>query len=259
MQTEKVMGMDRMLDHQSTARATITLGRISVEPYQSMRDLVSAVFPAPGVVQPGFGIAINAEKVIASLEDDELVACARSATIRFADGIGVVWALRRRGHRVPRLAGVEFWAELMRNAATQQAGVFLIGGARGVAEDVADRLRTQHPFICIRGTRHGFLSELDETELIDDLAKTQPDIVTVAMGSPRQERLIAKLRAARPNSFYLGVGGTYDVFTGRVARAPRFFRENGLEWFYRLMKQPTRARRQTALLRFAALEIRGRL
>lgn len=259
MQTEKVMGIDTMLDHGSEARATITLGRIFVEPYQSMRDLVSAVFPAPGVVQPGFGIAINAEKVVASLHDDELVACARSATVRFADGIGVVWALRRRGHRVPRLAGVDFWAELMCNAADHQTGVFLIGGAPGVAEDVADRLKAAHPQIRILGTRHGFLSQQDEAGLINDLARTQPGIVTVAMGSPRQERLIAKLRAACPNSFYLGVGGTYDVFTGRVARAPRFFRENGLEWLYRLLKQPTRARRQTALLRFAALEIRGKL
>ena len=238
---------------------SIRLGALSVEPYPDMRHLLAAVFRPDGSVRAGSGIAINTEKVMASLNDPELVDSTRAATVRFADGAGVVWALRRRGFRVPRLTGVEFWNALMAESAERSARVFLLGGAPGVVDEVAERLRTQYPQIRICGTRHGYMSGEEKKELEAQIVRTRPDVVTVAMGSPLQERLILKLRISHPEAFYLGVGGTYDVYTGRVKRAPRFFQQHGLEWLYRLMRQPARARRQTALLRFVSLEMRGLL
>lgn len=240
-------------------RQCVHVGRMTVTPYRSMSDLVHDVVPDDGGVVPGFGIAINPEKVMRSLSDDELVRSCETANVRFADGIGVVWILRRRGFCVPRLAGVDFWEALMMQAAKCDVPVYLLGAAPGVAGEVAVRLRHEHPRIRIVGCRHGYLQGADELQVARELLATRPGIVTIAMGSPRQEKLIARLRQVYPGAFYLGVGGTFDVYAGRVRRAPRAMQRAGLEWLYRLVSQPARAGRQSNLLRFAWYELSGRL
>ena len=242
------------------ARLTpVPIGNVAVEPYVSMDQLVRAVFPDKGGVRSGFGIAINAEKVVRALVDEELASTIAEATIRFADGAGIVWALRRRGFIVPRLTGVDFWLQLMRAAALRRASVYLLGGAPGVVDEVRDKLLSEFVGMQICGTQHGFFDSAHEQVLIETVRAAGPALVTVALGSPTQERLIQRMRAACPEPFYLGVGGTYDVYTGRVPRAPDFFQEHALEWLYRLIRQPSRWRRQTALARFAVLELSGKL
>jgi UDP-N-acetyl-D-mannosaminouronate:lipid I N-acetyl-D-mannosaminouronosyltransferase len=238
---------------------SVTLGDTSVHPFESLDAIVSTILPAGRRVTPGFGVAINPEKIVRAREDANLRATLDMATIRFADGIGVVWALRRRGVKAVRLAGVDLWYRLMKEAARSGRNVFLLGGEPGVVEEVSSRLRADMPGIRIVGARHGFIDADAEREIARTLAATSPEVVSVAMGSPRQEKVIARLRAAYPDAFYLGVGGTFDVYAGKVKRAPVWMQRIGLEWLYRLLRQPSRAGRQRNLVRFVRLEMSGQL
>ena len=238
---------------------SVTLGDTSVHPFESLDAIVSSILPAGRRVIPGVGIAINPEKIVRARDDADLRATLDKATIRFADGIGVVWALRRRGVRAVRLAGVDRWYRLMQEAARSGRDVFLLGGEPGVVDEVSSRLRAALPGIQIVGSSHGFIDMEAEGDIARALLASSPEVVAVAMGSPRQEKVIARLRTVYPDAFYLGVGGTFDVYAGRVKRAPVWMQRSGLEWLYRLLKQPSRAGRQKNLIRFVGLELSGHL
>jgi UDP-N-acetyl-D-mannosaminouronate:lipid I N-acetyl-D-mannosaminouronosyltransferase len=111
----------------------------------------------------------------------------------------------------------------------------------------------------IVGSQDGYFKPEDRTALFERIRLSGAKIVTVAMGSPKQEILMRDCRNVYPDALYMGVGGTYDVFTGHVKRAPKVWRELGLEWLYRLLSQPTRWRRQLKLLKFLGYYYGGRL
>lgn len=234
--------------------AEVVVGGIGVTPFQSMDEAVAHVL-RNGDVQPGFGIAINPEKVIMAMRDSVLREQLNSGTLRFADGMGVVRTIRSKGVPNTRIPGVEFWHALMAGAANCGARVMVIGARPEVNAETAERLRAMG--VNVVAAVDGYYK--DEAELVAVLLEARPQLVSVAMGSPRQEQLIARLRAVYPDAFYQGVGGTYDVFTGRVKRAPELFCKLHLEWFYRLCAQPSRIFRQMNLVRYLWLHLRGRL
>lgn len=245
---------------QQWQREPVRIGDTTVHAFRAMHEIVAAVFPPAGGVSAGFGIAINPEKIVEARRNAELRRVLATSTIRFADGIGVVWALRRRKVQADRIAGVDLWYALMAEAARTGRSVYLLGGQPDVIVEARRRLRTEFASIRIVGARHGYFdSQAAEQEVAEEIEYLRPDLVTVAMGSPRQEEVIARLRRCHADAFYLGVGGTYDVYTGRVRRAPRIFQKSGLEWMFRLMQDPRRAKRQVRLLKFVALELAGRL
>jgi UDP-N-acetyl-D-mannosaminouronate:lipid I N-acetyl-D-mannosaminouronosyltransferase len=145
---------------------------------------------------------------------------------------------------------------LMAEASIRQASVFLVGASAEVIKRTQIKLieKYQTPIV---GYQDGYFD--DDLKLIEDIKVSGAKIITVAMGIPRQEQFIFKCRDAGINAIFMGVGGTYDVFTGNVKRAPLIWQNVGLEWLYRLLSQPTRWRRQVNLLRFVWLYMNKRL
>lgn len=233
------------------------VGGIEVTAFDSMRGAVEAVLADGGTVTPGCAVAINAEKVVRYRKDPELRASIDNATLRYADGMAVVLTLRKKGQRsAVRVAGCDLWEELMRKAAEHRIGVFLVGARPEVNALVATKLRDEMDATVV-GTRDGFFE--DDTEVVEEIRSSGARIVTVAMGSPRQENFIHLCREAVPDAFFMGVGGTYDIYAGTATRAPVWMREHGLEWLYRLARQPTRIGRQLNLVSYAGLHLTGRL
>lgn len=233
---------------------------IPIATFASMERAVEAVFsPSDHSVIPGFAIAINPEKIMKARADQQVMDTLLSATLRFADGIGVVWALRRKGARdVARIPGCELWEALMQEAGKWKQPVFLIGAKPTVLNQVHQKLSDEYS-VNVVGTQDGYFSASQQDKLIERIRESRAKIVTVAMGSPKQELFIQQCRFSYPDAFYMGVGGTYDVFVGNVLRAPAWACRWNVEWLYRLAKQPTRLGRQFVLLKFLLLVLAGRL
>ncbi|MDX1536222.1 WecB/TagA/CpsF family glycosyltransferase [Arsukibacterium sp.] len=225
----------------------VKVGVIEVAAFKDMAALLQYIVPADGPVYAGSAIAINPEKVLAASHNPQLRAVIEAADIRYADGIGVVKAMRRRlGRPVARIPGCELWQALMLRAVSYQVPVFIIGARPEVLNQTREKLLAAGTKLV--GAVDGYFS--DEAALITQLQHANPRIVSVAMGSPRQELLIQRLQQAHPDCFYMGVGGTYDVYTGNVKRAPALWCKLNLEWAYRLVLQPSRIGRQLGLMRY---------
>ena len=197
--------------------------------------------------QKGILLALNAEKLYR--RNSELQKLSQNG-IGYADGAGAVWALKAKGLKnVARLPGSELWLDLVERFAPDSS-FYLVGSTETVIESVVQKLLSQFPGINIVGFRNGFLKSSDLKDLERDIVSKQPGVVFVAQGSPRQEKLMIKLHSKHP-AIYMGLGGSFDVFTGSVRRAPAFFQNNGLEWLYRLISQPSRLKRQIVLVPFA--------
>ncbi|MDB4401245.1 WecB/TagA/CpsF family glycosyltransferase, partial [Akkermansiaceae bacterium] len=166
------------------------------------------------------------------------------------DGIGVVWALKRRGHRgVIKIAGCEIWLQIIKKYYTDKS-FYLIGGSQKVIEQTVSKLRTDFPCIRILNYRNGFFdNENEEKALIQDVKNFGPDFVFVGCGSPRQEILMQSMQQEH-DCIYQGLGGSFDVYTGKKKRAPDFWIKANLEWAYRLVSQPSRIKRQVVYIKF---------
>ena len=192
-------------------------------------------------------IAINAEKILhASNEIRDFI----NMNIGYPDGIGAVWALKKKGIKnAVKLPGVEIWLELI-NTYYKTKSFYLIGGEQKVIEATVSRLKSEFKGITISNFRNGYIkTEVEKLALIEDIIKYKPDIVFVAMGSPKQEELIIEIQK-KHQAVYQGLGGSFDVYVGYVKRAPNWWIKNYLEWAYRIIKQPIRGRRQIHLVRF---------
>jgi UDP-N-acetyl-D-mannosaminouronate:lipid I N-acetyl-D-mannosaminouronosyltransferase len=227
--------------------AEVTVGPVQVSAFADMQQLLEYIIRPDGSVYAGSAIAINPEKVLTAIRNPELAAVIQAADIRYADGIGVVKVMRRRLNKaVQRIPGCELWQQLMLRAAKYQVPVFIVGAKPEINQQTAIKLRSQQANLV--GAIDGYFK--DEAALIAQIKQSGARIVSVAMGSPKQELLIQRIRLQHPECFYMGVGGTYDVFTGNVKRAPELWCKLNLEWAYRLLLQPSRIGRQFGLLRY---------
>lgn len=208
---------------------------------ESRKDLIDEAFSQKKIL-----VAVNAEKILMADED---FAGFISANIGYPDGIGAVWLLQKKGFKsVRKIPGVELWLEIIAQRFKSNS-FYLVGGKEEVIQLTIEKLRTDYPGICISGYRNGYVSDEEKVTLIEDIAEKKPDVVFIAMGSPKQENLMAELQAIHP-AVYQGLGGSFDVYTGRVERAPKWWLDNNLEWAYRLYKEPWRIKRQIKLIRF---------
>jgi len=201
--------------------------------------------------KPHHIVTLNAEMAYRALHDPEFRNIINRAGLVTPDGAGIVWAAHMLGSPVPeRVAGIDLVQALAVRAAKEGWRLFLYGGAPGVAEEAARRLKKRYPGLNILGTSHGYLSPKEEEELLQNLRKTPPDVLLVALGSPKQEYWIARHLAELGIPVAIGVGGSLDVLAGRTKRAPRFMQRLGLEWLYRVMREPRRVKRILALPKF---------
>jgi UDP-N-acetyl-D-mannosaminouronate:lipid I N-acetyl-D-mannosaminouronosyltransferase len=192
-------------------------------------------------------IAINAEKILHATEQTRSLI---NQNIGYPDGIGAVAALKRKGFKqIIRIPGCELWLDIVRHF-YQSKSFFLVGANEEVIQQTVNKLKKEFPSINLLGYRNGYIKTQDERQqLIQTIARLKPDIVFVAMGSPKQELLIQEMQQHH-QAIYQGLGGSFDVYVGNVKRAPEWWIKNNLEWAYRLVKQPKRIFRQYIYLEF---------
>jgi N-acetylglucosaminyldiphosphoundecaprenol N-acetyl-beta-D-mannosaminyltransferase len=206
-------------------------------------------------------VTVNPEFVMAARRNPVFMAALRRSSLATADGIGIKVAARILSLPVPaRVTGVDL-VEGIAALEMPNCRVFLLGAAEGVAVDAADALTSRFPSLQIAGTFAGGPSEHEFSEIEERLAGSKPTVLLVAFGHPAQDLWIDSNRERLSMHGILvavGVGGTFDYLSGRVPRAPRVIRRLGLEWLYRLIRQPWRWRRQLALPQFVLLVVRER-
>lgn len=202
----------------------------------------------------------NAEIIMQAQRDSELKDILKNADMLTADGAGVVLASGMLGNRLPeKVSGVDLVQEIFRTFASRGLRCFLFGARPGVAEEAAVNIIKDNPGIVVAGCRNGYFSDEECDEIIAEINKSAPDILLVALGAPKQEKWISKHLDKLDVKVCIGVGGTLDVLSGKVRLAPEFFRKSGLEWFYRLCREPRRAKRMLDLPRFMLRVIQARL
>lgn len=192
-------------------------------------------------------VAVNAEKILhANEQSRDLI----NRNLGYPDGIGAVWALQQKGcENAIKIPGCELWLDIIREYELFKT-FYLIGGKEDVVKETVEKLKSEFPRINILNYRNGFInSDSEKVNLIKDIIQNKPDIVFVAMGSPKQELLMEEIHKYYP-AVYQGLGGSFDVYTDQVKRAPEWWLMNNLEWAYRLIKQPYRIKRQIHLFRF---------
>lgn len=195
----------------------------------------------------------NPEIVMLARRDPAVMDAVNGADLVLADGTGVVWAAGRLGTPLPgRVPGYDF---LMALLGRMRGSVYILGGRPGVAERAAEAVRARFPQVEIAGTHDGYSG--GETALTAELKEKRPDLLAVCLGMGKQELWMASHRGL-PVGLMAGLGGSADVLAGEVKLAPPSWREHGLEWLYRLLREPRRLGRQTALAGFVLAVLKGK-
>lgn len=229
----------------------ISLNGVELFPFVSEEQLLGYIAEKKGIL-----IAINAEKVLHATDQTREII---NRNIGYCDGAGVVKALRQKGHKdTCKIPGCELWLKIVSRFYKEKT-MYLIGGKPQVIEETVAKLRKEHEGIRIIGYRDGYIKTNEEREqLIADIAEKCPDVVFVAMGSPKQELLMEEIQQ-RHRAIFQGLGGSFDIYTGYARRAPKWWVDHNLEFAYRLIKEPQRIKRQIHLVKFAYWIITKRL
>ena len=240
-------------------RKTIDILGVPVD-IVTMRDAVEKVmsFLAENRVHTVY--TPNAEIMMAAQRDGRLKAILKEADLLVADGAGVVLASRILGKALPeKVSGIDLVRNIFQEAQYRGIRFFFFGGRPGVAEDAAANLVKTYGSLEIVGYRNGYFSPDEEGDIIDRINSSGADILLVALGAPKQEIWIYEHRNVLNVNVCIGVGGSLDVFAGRAKLAPELLRRNGLEWLYRLYREPWRLGRMMDLPRFMVRVIVARI
>ena len=205
-----------------------------------------------------FCIAINPEKIYKAQSDAELNVLINSADLHICDGVGAaIGAKILTGRTVTRITGVQLFLDLVARAEVEVLNIFLLGATPESSQGAYEKLMQMYPNLRIVGRRDGYFT--DDMEVVNQINDSKTDMLFVAIGSPKQERWISKYRNKILAPYCMGVGGTFDVVSGNVKRAPRIFQDTGTEWLSRLIREPKRIKRQLVLPKFAYLVLKKKL
>jgi len=187
-------------------------------------------------------VVVNVDKLVKASRDAGLRRIINDCALVNVDGMPVVWASRLLGKPLKeRVAGVDLFEALMRHAAARGWRVFLLGAREEVVGQVAATYQRKYPGLVLAGWRNGYwLGEQEEAQVAALVRDARPDLLFVAISSPKKEEFLGRHQAAMRVPFAMGVGGTFDVAIGRVRRAPLWMQKAGLEWFYRFLQEPRR-------------------
>jgi len=184
----------------------------------------------------------NPEIVNITKKDKSFTEILNSADIVTPDGIGIVYASRLlKGNITNRAPGFDISKGIIEKLNESGGSVYLFGGKPTVSQIAADNLKKEYENLVICGTSDGYFD--DDSEIIADISKASPDLLLVCLGAPKQEKWIFENKDKLNAGILIGAGGSIDVLAGQVKRAPKFYTDHGLEWFYRLINQPTRISR----------------
>ncbi|MGB9808926.1 MAG: WecB/TagA/CpsF family glycosyltransferase, partial [Caldanaerobacter sp.] len=202
----------------------------------------------------------NAEIIMMAQKDEEYKRILNDTDLNVPDGSGVVFASRVFNEPLKeRVAGFDLMIEFIKWAAFHGISIYLLGAKPEVVEKAKANLEKSYPSINIVGVHHGYFNEKEEEMVIEDINTKNPEVLFVALGAPRQEKWIYKNRDKLKVKIAMGVGGSFDVIAGKSKRAPAIYRRLGLEWLYRLIKEPWRYKRMMALPKFAFKVLFARL
>ncbi|MDI6604483.1 MAG: WecB/TagA/CpsF family glycosyltransferase [Thermoanaerobacteraceae bacterium] len=194
----------------------------------------------------------NAEIIMMAQKDEEYKYILNKTDLNVPDGSGVVFASKVYKEELPeRVAGFDLMMELLRIADKKEQKIYLLGAAPDVIKKTYENLKKKYPGINIVGIHDGYFKDFQEEGIIKEINSKNPDIIFVALGAPKQEKWIFKNRNILNARLAIGVGGSFDVLAGKVQRAPEIYRKLGMEWLYRLKKEPWRYKRMMVLPKFA--------
>jgi len=184
---------------------------------------------------------VNAAKVVNMYRNDELYEAVMSSDVIYADGAAVVWASKLIRRPLPeRVAGIDLMWELLKQGNDHHYRVFLFGAKEAVSQKVEQIIKETFPNVVIAGRLNGYYEECDEPKIAETIAAANADLLFVAMTSPKKEKFMAKWSDTIKVHVVHGVGGSFDVVSGEVERAPERWQKLGLEWLYRVKQEPGR-------------------
>lgn len=191
--------------------------------------------------KPHQHVVVNVDKVVKASKDPELRRIINECALINVDGMPVVWASRLLGKSLKeRVAGVDLFEALMKRSAEKGWRVFFLGAREEVVRGVKDLYEKKLPGLQVTGYCNGYWKPEEETGVVKLIAESRPDLLFVAISSPKKEQFLDQYQAAMKVPFAMGVGGTFDVVVGKVKRAPAWMQRSGLEWFYRFLQEPRR-------------------
>jgi len=194
----------------------------------------------------------NPEMVMLAQKNKKFNSILNSADLLLPDGVGIVYASRLTKSKIPRrVTGIDLLTSLFPHITNSGHSLYFLGAAPGVAETAAARIKEQFKGLSIAGVHHGYFKDEDDDRIIADINASDADIVLVGMNFPRQEEWIFRHKDKINAKILMVVGGSFDVFSGKIPRAPKLFQKLGLEWLFRLLRQPSRIWRQRVLVKFA--------
>ena len=218
----------------------------------TMGEAVSALEESITSGEQAFVVTANAEIIMMCQEDagyKKIVS--QDAQLVLPDGAGAVWAGRHLGYKVPeRVAGFDLYCLLLDKAAQKGYKAFFFGGSPGIAEAAKAKSEELYPGVQVVGCRNGYFKEEESQAIIDEINASGADMLFAALGAPKQEKWLVRYREQLKPKILMGIGGSFDVFAGKMERAPKWMQDASLEWLFRLYKQPSRFMRMMALPKF---------
>lgn len=186
-------------------------------------------------------VTINPEMINNAMQNPEFAEIINNAELVIPDGIGVQIGLKILGYNVRRIAGIEFSRRMIEECAKSEQSVALVGAKPEIVQKAKENLEHEIQDLYVTYAHDGYFR--DDDEILNELKIRQPRLVLCALGSPKQEEFILKAKKLLPDALFVGVGGSFDVWSGVVERAPEIYQKLGLEWLYRTVKEPKRFKR----------------
>lgn len=208
----------------------------------SMEETVEVINESIDNQNPLMQIVVNAAKLVNMQKDIELFESIRNADLVNADGMAVVWASKLLGKPLKeRVSGVDLFIKLVENAAKRQESIYLLGAKEEIVSKVSDKFKSSFGSQIIGGYRNGYFTTEDELSIVQDIVDSGATYLFVAISSPKKEVFLSKYKKELATiGFIMGVGGSFDVVSGKVKRAPLWVQKYGMEWFYRFLQEPKR-------------------
>lgn len=218
----------------------------------TMQEAVSVLEKSIANGEQAFVVTANAEIIMMCQQDaDYKKIVSQDAQLVLPDGAGAVWAGRHLGHKVPeRVAGFDLYCNLLKEAAAKGYKAYFFGGSPGIAEAAKAKSEELYPGVQVVGCRNGYFKEEESQAIIEEINASGADMLFAALGAPKQEKWLVRYRDQLKPKILMGIGGSFDVFAGKMERAPKWMQDASLEWLFRLYKQPSRFMRMMALPKF---------
>jgi N-acetylglucosaminyldiphosphoundecaprenol N-acetyl-beta-D-mannosaminyltransferase len=207
----------------------------------SLADFVASAERFIGSGEPHYIAVVNVAKVVKMRSDRDLEKTIQSAHLIGADGVPLVWASRLLGNPLPgRVNGTDLMYRLLERANEKGYRIFFFGAEEEILRKVLERVRTEYPGVKIAGFHNGYFNPTDESTIVSKIRTAQADILFIGFGTPKKELWVKRYLKAMGVPVVHGVGGSFDVLAGAIPRAPLWMQRNGLEWLFRLLREPRR-------------------